>query len=75
MNAPPLTHHDILALAEPFARRGRRVDLAASDRIARRVVFQEMQRISIGMHSIYKSLSLQTLCTTKMENVYKFPKH
>ena len=41
MNAPPLTHHDILALAEPFARRGRRVDLAASDRIARRVVFQE----------------------------------
>jgi len=44
MTAPPLTHHDILALAEPFARRGRRVDLAASDRIARRVVFQEMQR-------------------------------
>ena len=44
MNAPPLTHHDILALAEPFARRGRRVDLAASDRIARRVVFQELQR-------------------------------
>lgn len=44
MNAPPLTHHDVLALAEPFARRGRRVDLAASDRIARRVVFQETQR-------------------------------
>lgn len=44
MNAPPLTHHDILALAEPFARRGWRADLAASDRIARRVVFQETQR-------------------------------
>ena len=44
MNAPPLTHHDILALAEPFARQGRRVDLAASDRLVRRLVFQETQR-------------------------------
>lgn len=44
MDVAPLTHHDMLALAEPFARRGRRVDLAASDRLARRVVFQEAQR-------------------------------
>lgn len=41
MSAPPLTHHDILALVEPFARRERRVDLAASDRIARRLVFHD----------------------------------
>lgn len=40
MPAPPLTHHEILGLAEPFARRGYRVDLAASDRAARRLVFK-----------------------------------
>lgn len=37
--APPLTHHDILILVAPFARCGRPVDLAASDRVARRLVF------------------------------------
>lgn len=40
----PLSHHDVLALAEPFARRGRRVDLAASDRAARRLVFRHPER-------------------------------
>jgi hypothetical protein len=43
MAAPPLTHHDILALVAPFARRGRQVDLGACDRIERRVVFKIMQ--------------------------------
>ena len=36
----PLTHHDILRLIEPFTRRGRHVDLAASDRIERRLLFK-----------------------------------
>lgn len=36
----PLSHHEILALAEPFTRRGRHVDLAASDRLARRILFK-----------------------------------
>ncbi|RKT43727.1 hypothetical protein [Thiocapsa rosea] len=36
----PLTHHEILALAEPFTRRGRHVDLAGSDRLARRIRFK-----------------------------------
>jgi len=36
----PFTHHEILRLIEPFARRGRHVDLAASDRMARRLTFQ-----------------------------------
>jgi hypothetical protein len=40
MALPPLTHHDILGLIEPFTRRGRELDLAASDRIARRLVFK-----------------------------------
>jgi hypothetical protein len=35
----PLTHHEILALAEPFTRRGRHVDLARSDRLERRIRF------------------------------------
>ena len=41
MSAPaPLTHHQILARVAPFARRGWRVDLAATDRMAGRIVFQ-----------------------------------
>ncbi len=36
----PLTHHEILGLVEPFARRGRHVDLSASDRMERRLVFK-----------------------------------
>lgn len=43
MSAPALTHHDILAIVEPFSRRGRRVDLAASDRAERIVVFKPQQ--------------------------------
>lgn len=44
MSAPPLTHHDIVALIEPFARRGRHVDLAASRREERRLVFKPPAR-------------------------------
>ena len=44
MTAPPLTHHDILALVAPFTRSGRQVDLAACDRIQRRVVFKARDR-------------------------------
>ncbi len=40
MTLPALTHHDIVRLVEPFARQGRLVDLAASDRVARRIVFR-----------------------------------
>ena len=40
MTAPPLTHHEIVRLVEPFARRGRHVDLGASDRPSRRIVFK-----------------------------------
>lgn len=37
---PPLTHHEILRLAEPFSRAGHGVDMPASDRSARRLVFR-----------------------------------
>lgn len=46
MMAPPLTHHDILALVAPFTRSGRLVDLAACDRIQRRVVFKVRDRVA-----------------------------
>jgi len=39
-NAAPLTHHEIITLAEPFVRGGHQPDLAASDRAARRLQFR-----------------------------------
>lgn len=36
---PPLSHHDVLARAEPFGRAGLALDLEASDRMARRLEF------------------------------------
>jgi len=36
----PLTHHEILGLVAPFTARGRHVDLAASDRLERRLAFK-----------------------------------
>lgn len=45
MPALPLTHHEIVALVEPFARRGRHVDLAASDRAARRILFRPLEHL------------------------------
>lgn len=46
MSAAPLTHHEILATVAPFARRGRHVDLAATDRIARRIAFRPREHPS-----------------------------
>jgi len=40
MATPPLTHHDILGLIAPFTRSGRQLDLGASDRVQRRLVFK-----------------------------------
>lgn len=36
----PFTHHEILGLVQPFTQHGYQVDLAASDRIARRLIFK-----------------------------------
>jgi hypothetical protein len=40
MTTLPLSHHDVLELIEPFARRGHHVDLGASNRLERRLVFK-----------------------------------
>jgi hypothetical protein len=48
MPAAPLTHHDILGLAEPYARRGRHLDLGASDRLKRHLAFKPMGHADQG---------------------------
>ena len=69
MAIPPLTHHEILGLVGPFARRGRHVDLAASDRMARQLVFRplahdaavESLQLDIatpGLHRVTRTLTL-----------------
>jgi hypothetical protein len=40
---PPLSHHAILQLVEPFARQGLQLDLAASDRLQRRLRFRAVE--------------------------------
>jgi len=43
MAVSPLTHHEILELVAPFTRGGRRVDLSASRRSERLLVFQPLE--------------------------------
>jgi hypothetical protein len=43
----PLTHHQILELVAPFSRRGRQVDLAASDRAQRRLLFKPIRHADL----------------------------
>jgi hypothetical protein len=43
MALPPLSHHEILSLVPPFVARGRHVDLAASDRLGRRLAFRPIE--------------------------------
>jgi hypothetical protein len=57
----PLTHHEILAIVEPFARSGVRVDLAASDRFARRIAFRPTERpadAGTGRPALRESMAL-----------------
>ena len=65
MAAPPLTHHDILALVEPYSRAGRQLDLAASDRIARRLLFKPVDHAATesGTPALRESLQLESLGT------------
>jgi hypothetical protein len=44
VHSNPLTHHEILRLIEPFTRRGFHADLAASNRIERKLVFKLVER-------------------------------
>lgn len=57
MAAQPLTHHEIFALVAPYARAGRHVDLAASDRIARRLAFRPVEH-GAGADALRETLVL-----------------
>jgi hypothetical protein len=46
---PPLTHHEILALVEPFVRVGAVPDMAASDRAARRIALRPREVAAEGL--------------------------
>lgn len=60
----PLTHHEILELVAPLARQGRHVDLAASDRRARHVVFKPVEHPgAAGAPGIREVLELDSLGT------------
>jgi len=68
MAAPPLTHHDILALVQPFAHAGRHVDLAASDRAARRIAFRAIEHpATAGTEALHESLVLECFGTGTFE--------
>jgi hypothetical protein len=53
---PALTHHEIVVLVEPLVRAGRRVDLDASDRDARRIALRRVERP--GDPSLQETLAL-----------------
>ncbi|MFM9915170.1 MAG: hypothetical protein ACKVOX_05110, partial [Rhizobacter sp.] len=57
----PLTHHEILALIGPFTRHGRHLDLAASDRLARRLVFKPIEHAAptVASSTLIESLQLE----------------
>ena len=61
--AAPLTHHDILQLVGPFSQRGLHVDLPASDRIARRLVFRSQLVQDAVLGPVHEELVLDSLGT------------
>jgi hypothetical protein len=65
MAAPPLTHHEILELVQPFTRLGRSIDLAATNRSERRLIFKPTDRPGDAPDSppIRESLQLESFGT------------
>eukprot|EP01041_Mallomonas_annulata_P024659 gene24659-45483_t len=58
----PLSHHDILGIVEPFTRRSRQVDLAASDRLNRRLQFKPVDHAgnAAGVPALRETLQLDS---------------
>ena len=58
----PLSHHDILGIVEPFTRRSRLIDLAASDRLNRRLLFKPIDhaRTASGVPALRETLQLDS---------------
>ena len=66
MTLPALTHHQIVRLVEPLARQGRLVDLAASDRAARRIAFRlrDVPADGAGTPACHESITLDCISDT-----------
>jgi hypothetical protein len=63
MSTAPLTHHEIIEIVAPFTRRGRQLDLAASDRSNRRLVFKPVEHeasVAPGGAPLREQLELAT---------------
>lgn len=75
----PLSHHEILALVEPFTRAGRQVDLARSDRAARRLLFKPVVHPATeGLPPVTETLKLEDLgrpgaCFWRLTRVLDLP--
>lgn len=63
--APPLTHHDILLVVAPFAAHDRHVDLEATDRQARELVFKPVIHNPESNHPIEEHLRLKQLSSRR----------
>jgi hypothetical protein len=61
----PLTHHEIMALVGPFTARGRHVDLAASDRAARKLVFKAVEHAAPDGQLLTETLLLEPFGDTQ----------
>ena len=60
MPLPPLTHHEILGIVEPYTRGGRQVDLAQSQRLERRLVFKPVLHAGVsGSDAFSETLQLE----------------
>ena len=60
MPLPPLTHHEILGIVEPYTRGGRQVDLALSQRLERRLAFKAVLHADEpGSAALHESLQLE----------------
>lgn len=57
----PLSHHDILGIVEPFTRSSRQLDLSASDRLNRRLLFKPIEHAGTsGLPALRETLQLDS---------------
>ena len=76
MSAPPLTHHEILELVAPFTRRGRHVDLVASNRLERRLLFKPVDHAPAqAQPTLRETLQLEKLPTGTFRMVRVLRQH
>lgn len=66
--SPLFTHHQIVELAAPFARQGHLLDLAASDRLRRRLIFRSVRHAPSTTEAGTGAASQPMVETLKLES-------